>query len=196
MKSILRSSRTAFEPNWIELSQRRPAGVAQATFAWLKDRGSLTRAVIAACNGRFRVEVVGQGWGRPLPGEAHLLGSAGGAIALVREVRLHCDDRAWVYARTLIPATSLNGRARRLAYLGNRPLGAVLFADPATRRRRIQIARLHPRHALFAPAVAHLDSQPDELWGRRTLFEYAGKPILVNEFFLPDIPARLQGGCC
>ena len=27
----------------------------------------------------------------------------------------------------------------------------------------------------------------DDLWGRRTLFRYAGKPLLVNEIFLPAI---------
>jgi chorismate lyase len=35
--------------------------------------------------------------------------------ALIREVHLLCDDRPWVFARTIIPISTLRGRERRLA---------------------------------------------------------------------------------
>lgn len=125
-----------------------------------------------------------------MPGERRLLGMPQGQTALLREVELLCDEQPWVFARTLIPASSLRGRARCLAHLRSKPLGAVLFADPATRRLALEVARLDARHALFHAASAHLSEKPAELWGRRTLFAYAGKPILVNEIFLPAVPAR------
>lgn len=106
---------------------------------------------------------------------------------MIREVELYCGDEPWVFARTLIPASSLTGGARRLARLGDRPLGAVLFADPTTQRRLVQMAKLLPRHPLFGAATDHLSERPTELWGRRTIFRYAGKPILVNEIFLPAV---------
>lgn len=112
------------------------------------------------------------------------------AACLVREVELLCDEQPWVFARTLIPATSLVGGARRLARLGSKPLGAVLFADPSTKRAAMELARLTRRDPLFAAAVDHLPLRPGQLWGRRTLFWYAGKPLLVNEIFLPTIPPR------
>ena len=141
-----------------------------------------------ACQGTFRVRLLHQGWGSPLASERRLLGMRRSETALIREVELLCDERPWVFARTLIPASSLSGGARRLAYLGERPLGAVLFADPTTRRGPVQLARLLPRHPMFAAAMDHMQDAPEELWGRRTLFHYAGKPILVNEIFLPGIP--------
>ncbi len=163
-------------------------------FAWLKDQGSLTRALIDACDGCFSVDLMSQGWGGALASERRLLNMGAGETALLREVKLKCRKKVWVFARTLIPSSSLTGRARQLAHLGSKPLGAVLFADPTTRRRTVEIARIGPRHALFASAYSHLKrphkQMSTELWGRRTLFVYAGKPILVNEIFLPGMPSR------
>ncbi len=156
------------------------------------DTSSLTARLKSACGGGFRVRVVRQGWGRPLYSEHRMLAMRRGEIAIVREVELCCDGVPWVFARTLIPAGSLRGPARRLAMLGNRPLGEVLFADPRTRRGTMQIARLLPRHPLFSVATSSLEDMPDELWGRRTLFVLVGRPLLVNEIFLPNIPESLK----
>jgi len=178
------------EPTWISLERLGGALLPARVAPWLRDEGSLTRALLQACDGCFRVEVQRQGWGGALNSERRLLGMAPGLTARLREVLLTCDGEPWVFARTLIPATSLRGRARRLAHLRDRPLGAVLFADPGTRRLAVEVARIAPRHALFAAACAHLAQRPAEVWGRRTLFAYAGRTLLVNEIFLPSIPER------
>jgi chorismate--pyruvate lyase len=159
---------------------------------WLGDRGSLTRSMTASCPDRFRVELLRQDHARMLPGEARLLDVGPTRAALVREVRLHCGRAAWVFARTLIPLHSLLGPASHLARLGQRPLGEVLFSDPQTRRLRIEIARITPRHQLFGPATRHLRESPPAICGRRTLFEYRGRRILVNELFLPAIGERAR----
>ncbi len=176
------------EPGWADLRRIHKARVPARVDGWLRDRGSLTARVIRACPGRFRVELIRQGWGKPCYSEACLLGMRRGEIAIVREVELYCGDRPWVFARTLIPASSLRGSMRRLTRLGNRPLGAVLFSDPGVVRGRTQAARILPRHRLFQAAVAHLRQRPAGIWGRRTLFLLDGRPILVNELFLPEIP--------
>lgn len=178
------------EPHWTRLSSRRLSGCDVSTHAWLSDTGSLTRSIIASCDrGRFAVELVGQGVGSALPSEAALLEAAPGHPMLVREVRLRCGRKAWVYARTLIPQRSLRGPAQALTHLGRRPLGEVLFSDPTTRRLRVEVARITPRHRLFAGATVHIKHKPAEIWGRRTLFDYSGERILVNEIFLPAVQA-------
>jgi chorismate--pyruvate lyase len=164
-------------------------GVPPRLYPWLTDPGSLTGRLLAACPGQFRVRVLAQGWGRVLNSERRALGLRRSGMALIREVELQCDDEPWVFARTVIPASSLKGPARRLMLLGERPLGAVLFADPTTERGRTEVARLDARHALFQDACGERSRPPDNLWGRRTLFCFRGKPLLVNELFLPDIPA-------
>jgi chorismate--pyruvate lyase len=190
MSPSLTSPRRALrEARWTLLQGRRLPGVSTGMQAWLRDAGSLTRAVVSACDGVFDVELVAQRHAAALPSETRLL-QAGPARAMqVREVRLRCAGQPWVFARTLIPMRGLHGAMRDLTRLGQRPLGEVLFSDPLTRRLRVEAACLRPRHWLFARATAHLEHPPACLWGRRTLFEYDGRPILVNELFLPGIPA-------
>lgn len=181
------------EPEWGDWQRHRLHEIPRGIQVWLRDTGSLTRKVIQACEtGCFRVRLLHQGWGSPLNSERRILRSRRGVVMLIREVELLCDEHPWVFARTLIPATSLQGAARRLTHLGEKPLGAVLFNEPQAVRGVTQIARLLPRHPLFAAACSHLDEAPAELWGRRTLFHLSGRPLLVNEIFLPGIP--LQGG--
>jgi chorismate--pyruvate lyase len=155
---------------------------------WLLDEGSLTRLVIGNCSERFRVRVLSQRWLRPLPGERRALGMNPAGTAFIREVELYCGLRPWVFARTVIPAPTLRGGAGRLARLRDRPLGAVLFADPKVQRGELEVACLLPRHRLFRDAVERLERPPQSLWGRRRLFYIDQKPLLVNEIFLPELP--------
>lgn len=181
--------KSILEPNWGEWRLQRIAAIPADVAVWLRDEGSLTRRVVQACGaGRFRVRLLHQTWGSPLYSESKVLRLRRGEATLIREVELLCDEHPWVFARTLIPATSLKGSARRLTQLGVKPLGAVLFSDASVHRGVTQIARLQPRHPLFVSATANLEQQPQTLWGRRTLFYISGRPILVNEIFLPDIP--------
>lgn len=175
------------EPRWAQLSSRRLPGSSTGIHAWLSDRGSLTRSVIASCRGRFRVELIAQGRAPALPSEAALLDAGPAQATLVREVRLRCGREAWVFARTLMPLNTLRGPVHALTRLGQRPLGEVLFSDPTTRRLKVEVARITPRHRLYRRAVEQLRHRPATIWGRRTLFEFRGERILVNELFLPDI---------
>ncbi len=159
---------------------------------WLLDNGSLTRRLMEACGEAFRVAPLDQGWRRPLLNEAGVLGMRPEHYALIREVHLLCGQQPWVFARTVIPPRTLGGKRRRLARLGNKPLGAVLFADCSMRRSPVQIARLRPGQWLFDAATAPLTETPAEIWGRRSLFYLAGHPLLVNEIFLPEL-ALCQG---
>jgi chorismate--pyruvate lyase len=154
---------------------------------WLFDPCSLTLRLQQACPGSFSVRVLSQRRQRPLRDERRLLGMPEHELALVRQVQLLCAGQPWVFARTVVPLRSLAGRGRRLACLGNRPLGAMLFADKSVRRGRLQIARLMAGDRLFDSATRGLANRPADIWGRRSLFHYAGHPLLVNEIFLPDV---------
>ncbi|MCB1733892.1 MAG: chorismate lyase [Gammaproteobacteria bacterium] len=160
---------------------------------WLLDRSSLTARVLRACDGGFRVELLGQWRGRPLPGEAQFLGIPVGRHALIREVRLCCDRERWVYARSVIPLATLHGAGRKLGNLGTRPLGAVLFADRRVRRTAVELARVQPGELIHRHALQGLPESRDPIWGRRSLFRIAAAPLLVSEWFLPGLP-RFPGG--
>ena len=154
---------------------------------WLLDSGSLTDRLRQACPGAFRVRVLGQHWQRPRLDEARVLGMNPARGAWVREVQLLCDGRPWVFARTVIPVTTLTGPQRRLVHLGNRPLGAFLFADPSLSRGPVELAPVMMGQAMYSDAVAGLQREPAEMWARRSVFRISGKSLLVTEIFLPPL---------
>ncbi len=154
---------------------------------WLFDPASLTSRLIAACDGQFRVRVMSQSWGTPLFNELKRLEMRSREVALIREVFLYCDDEPWVFARTVIPRSTLTGKQKYLANLGSRPLGAVLFADPNMRRDHFEVACMRPGELLYDHANQLHTDKPDFIWGRRSAFYLSDKPLLVNEIFLPAI---------
>jgi chorismate--pyruvate lyase len=155
---------------------------------WLLDVSSLTQRLVSVCTGGFRVQVVAQRWMRPFSDERERLGLPNASLALVRQVRLLCGDKPWVYARTVIPRATLSGRERRLARLGDRPLGAALFADPTLTREVVELAELAPGQTLFDAATSGIASNSSAIWGRRSVFRLSDKPLLVSEIFLSEIP--------
>lgn len=172
-------------PYWYRADRLHRGRVPPEVRAWLFAEGSLTAHVRARCQGGFHLRILRQRVAPPWRDEARLLGLAPEARALVREIELCCDTRPLVVARTIIPLASLRGRQQRLAGLGRRPLGALLFADRSARRGPYQIARLTLRQAGIAqpPPVAA------PVWGRRAVFRLGGAPLLVSEFFLPILYA-------
>lgn len=183
------------EPLWRPRRRVSKAEVPAALLPWLLDTASLTQRLISVCRGAFRVELIAQGWRAPMRNEALALALRPECYAMVREVHLRCAERPWVYARTVIPATTLSGANRRLAHLKTRSLGAVLFADPATERGEFELAQLTPRDALYPRAVHALNPAPEMLWGRRARFLLRGQPLLVTEIFLPGVPVHPAANC-
>jgi len=176
---------TRWKPNRHYLRAQIPRPICN----WLLDTASLTLRLQQLCSGKFRVRVLSQVSGRPTQDEARALGMRPDGKAIIRQVQLLCDGQAWVYARTIIPVTSLRGRLRRLAHLGTRPLGGMLFADPGMRRDIVELACIRKGQALHGQVTRGMRSKPDCVWGRRAVFRIAGKPLLVTEVFLPAFPA-------
>ncbi|MEF8833440.1 MAG: chorismate lyase [Halofilum sp. (in: g-proteobacteria)] len=172
-------------PHWYPATRLHRGRVPASVRAWLFAGGSLTAHVRARCPVGFRLRILRQRVARPRRDEARLLDIAPGGRALVREIELCCGTQPLVVARTIIPLASLRGRQQRLAGLGRRPLGALLFADRSARREPYQIARLTLRQA----GVARPPEVATPVWGRRAVFRLGGAPLLVSEFFLPVLYA-------
>lgn len=142
------------------------------------------------------MRVLSQGWGKPRIDEARALDMRPGHLAIIRQVHLLCDDQPWVYARTVLPVTSLRGKIKRLAQLGARPLGGLLFGDPGMQRGGVELARIGRGQSLYQAATCHLSQHPEAIWGRRSVFRLSGRPLLVSEVFLPDFPAVSPSAPC
>ena len=151
--------------------------------SWLLDRGSLTRRLQRESGGNFAVTVLNQRWCRPRLDEAQALGIPPHRYALVREVILHGRGEPWVYARSVLPLSVLEGPLRFLRKLDNRPLGALLFGNPAIRRGPVVLQRW-PQALLPVPLQ---QAGAAALWGRYSVFRHGAGGILVSEVFLPRL---------
>ena len=138
--------------------------------------------MIELCGKDFSVRVISQQWQKLNAEEASAMSLKHVRSALVRQVLLCCGDQPLVYARTVIPASTIQGAQRRYANMGTRPLGAMLFADRTMRREEVQVAQLAAKHE-----ANKYTKIAGAVWGRRSVFRVAGKPLLVSEYFLPDL---------
>lgn len=166
---------------WQPLTQwSRAARPGPVLCDWLLDKGSLTARLVARSQGYFHVEVLRQAIARPALSEWRCLGMDRSHLALIREVVLCGYGRPWVFARSVLPLSSLTGPLRHLRKQDARPLGAFLFSQPHLRRSAIAVSRLSRHHA-YLPAHWIGDSL---LWGRRSVFYLEHRPLLVSEVFL------------
>jgi len=193
MKSVLHS---ATKTCWQEPDHVSLRGLSVALRSWVLDDGSLTQRLKDACQGDFCVQVISQRYQRPLANERNILSMNDRDAALVRQVRLLCAGQPWVFARTVIPVSSLKGGCRRLTRLGSKPLGAMLFANRTVQRGKMQVARMQRGQDFFKMAMMGLDDeqrqQTDEIWGRRSIFHFADSPLLVCEVFLPSLGLNIE----
>ncbi|MBT3504999.1 MAG: chorismate lyase [Piscirickettsiaceae bacterium] len=154
---------------------------------WLSDTGSLTRRLKRYNQIDFSVQVLGNSWIKPLTDESLALKLSLSELSYQREVLLMDGQNANVYARTVVPRATYMTLQQRFNRLGNKPLGEVLFTDPTVVRGPIEIACLKPGQWLYEMALLEEAERPEVLWGRRSQFYLGGKPLLVNEIFLPAL---------
>lgn len=162
-----------------ESAKRRAAGCADChpiQQAWIFSRGSLTRRLQRCCQHPLEVRVRAQRVTTLPESERRQLQVPYGRRCLIREVDLVCAGVVWVQARTLIPVTSLQGTARRLKLLRNRPLGALLFSVP-----EVTQGATRPWRNLL-----NSDGQAKHGWVRVTPYGWNQRPLLVMEYFTPE----------
>lgn len=175
-------------PRWRPVHAARPA-MSSPWWQWVASTDSLTARLTAAGGGKpFRVRLLRQGVGWPLPDEAQALGIGPKRYAWLREVALCLDETPWVVARSVAPLTQLKGQ--RLDRLGERSLGSWLFRQPDLVRGPLEATTQRPPFASLHGVEQNCS------WGRRSVFTHGGLSLLVQEYFLRamaddlDLPSR------
>lgn len=154
---------------------------------WLLESGSLTKRLQASTK-HFAVRPVMQGRFKPAHDEAYLLGLAPYQQHLLREVMLMNGKNPVVFAHSVLPEKSLHGDWQALGRLGNRPLGAALFANPCIIRTPLQFKKLGEQHWLYRQVAKYISPLPSMLWARRSVFQRNKvRAIMVTEVFLPAV---------
>jgi chorismate--pyruvate lyase len=155
---------------------------------WLTHRASLTARLVARCK-QFRVQRLHQGLSICLEDEFAAIGLPRQEKVAQREVVLRCDERAVVYAHTVVPRSANATQWPLFAALGNKSLGTTLFSDPLVERGDLSYAKLRHTHPLMKRIAAlQLSQEPEHcLYARRSVFKRKGGCLLVTEVFLPGI---------
>jgi chorismate lyase len=163
---------------------------------WLIDSGSLTKS-LQQKYANFAVKPVAVNFAKAVVEEAALLRLPTHKTALIREVLLFGNNRPVVFAHSVLPRASLRGAWNGLGRLGNKPLGATLFANAKVKRTPLSYKKLSKNHVLYRRALKNLAATqqmvpkpmqaPTFLWARRSIFSLNCATILVTEIFLPAL---------
>jgi chorismate--pyruvate lyase len=171
------------EPGWKnnrpDLRQQIPAQVK----SWIYETGSLTQRLRKQYPGQVQVKILFHQWKPAFPGECTQLRLDHHRFQLVREVLLHANQTPLILARTILPEKTIKIAKRNLSHLGTRPLGEVIFAYPNLERGQLQISCIPSNN--WSSALHQDLNLPDNIWGRRTVYQIQQHPLLVSEFFLP-----------
>lgn len=150
---------SCFPAGMLSTAQRQQVLDAGSTTQHLREQGH-----------ELNVSLQYQGWQQPSQSEAKSLHQSSFERAYVREVLLSVDEEWWMWARTLVPSTSLWGHfGTALCSLGETSLGDLLFASHSLQRSPFEFCHV------TAPA-AH--------WARRSLLHWQGHHLLLTEVFL------------
>ncbi len=153
---------------------------------WLIDSHSLTMRLQRRYPS-FSVKPVLVKYAKPFLDEASLLGISLRTTLLTREVQLIGNNQVVVFAHSVLPRKSLRGAWVGLSHLGNKPLGATLFANPQVKRAPLSYKKLSRQHLLYQHATKSMPNKPPYLWARRSVFSLNCANIMVTEVFLPQL---------
>lgn len=142
---------------------------------WLKDSASfMERARAHSLDPQ--IQVLRQSWGYPSEDERQYLQLPLRQYVFSREVLIHHQTLPLLYAKALIPRTTLKGQGRQLQFLGNQALGSFLFAQPDLERSSFEFKD-----------YSLPDYSPTPCWGRQSAFYFQNKQLLLTEVFLPGL---------
>ncbi len=172
------------EISWLSLPDAQKL-LSPEHYVHLADNGSLTRRVRNRCSGQFEVQLVDHKTVQPGFQERKLLNLPEAAQALSRQVYLVCDQKPMIFARTLLGLIERNRLlTERISNLGEQSLGSVLFRDPLAIKQQMHLACLSCSHPFFYPINLSGLSLKDNVWLRRSLYDYEGCDLIVYEAFI------------
>ncbi len=175
------------EPVWHEHRRGSQHHLPETVQSWAYETGSLTQRLRDYYGNRIAVAILFHHWRKPYLSESRQLQLPKHRYGLIREVMLHINGKPLILARTVIPDETIKVAHRNLAHLGTRPLGEVIFSYPDLERITMDLALIPP--VIWGSGVQNKAVINQPIWGRRTVYAIQKRPMLVSEFFLPEILA-------
>jgi len=173
------------EPTWFCNRLKSRLNIPGNAASWIYEAGSITQRLRDYYGSRVHVQVLNNHWQRAFISESRLLKTHPEKYTLTREVLLYADNIPLVLARTIIPDHTIRSAQQNLSHLGSRPLGEVIFSYPRLERLAMEITQVQCKQWKNPIQLKAQIDQP--LWGRRTIYAIHHHPLLVSEFFLPEV---------
>lgn len=188
-----------YSDNWQSISQHFALKIPHHLRKFLLDSSSMTTRLRELSHNNLAVKVLHQGWGKATFSESAVLRLKPRKIVLTREVILSCNNIPCIYGRSVFPETSLKGKNKFLYHvLDHRPLGDILYQDTYLKRDELQLTKLSSNNTQYpllnefiSNDLAHQKIN-EFLYGRRSIFIFNRKPLLVTEILLPAMEEYLS----
>ena len=135
--------------------------------SWLLEQGPITKRIKSIAE--FRLELIQDELSDATDDEILFLKIDSEEIR-IREVILFGNENPMVFARTIIPNTTIEKGLRELGKIGNKPLGDILFEKDIFSKEDIVFATFKDEESLF--------------WGRKIKYTVKDQPFSVMEVFL------------
>ena len=141
---------------------------------WLTSTGSLTQQLRTLTNGEINHQLFLARWDNALEDEALALNISPNSDVWLREIGWYYHGTLWVFARVVIPRSSIQNEAAQLTKIGNQSLGDVLFQDPTLKQQILPLFTLNNTHPYATRCKI----------AKRSIFTFHDQPLLVTEMFL------------
>jgi len=135
--------------------------------SWLLEQGPITKRIKSIAE--FRLELIQDELSDATDDEILFLKIDSEEIR-IREVILYGNENPIVFARTIIPNTTIEKGLKELGKIGNKPLGDILFEKDIFFKEDIVFATFKDEESLF--------------WGRKIKYTVKDQPFSVMEVFL------------
>lgn len=135
--------------------------------SWLLEQGPITKRIKSIAE--FRLELIQDELSDATDDEILFLKIDSEEIR-IREVILFGNENPMVFARTIIPDTTIEKGLKELGKIGNKPLGDILFEKDIFSKEDIVFASFKDKESLF--------------WGRKIKYTVKDQPFSVMEVFL------------
>jgi chorismate--pyruvate lyase len=135
--------------------------------SWLQEVGPITKRIKS--NKEFKLELIQDELDIVKASEREFLKTNSNDIR-VREVILYANQDPFVFARTIIPTSTIQKGLSDLGKIGNKPLGDILFEKEIFSKEIVLCSSFKRKNKIF--------------WGRISKYTVKGYPFSVMEVFL------------
>lgn len=142
--------------------------ISSIAFSWLSSKDSLTKKLRKFTHDHISHHLFYDDWGDAPDFAYAALNIAHDSKTWIRKMQWRMGKSIWLDCTVVIPAASITTETTALKNIGTNSIGDILFQDPTLKRSDFTFIK-----------------EGDDHWSRYSLFYFYGKPLLIDESFLP-----------